>query len=312
MIVEQFEANRGHLRAVAYRMLGSLSEADDAVQEAWLRLSRSDTSGVQNLAGWLTTVVARVCLDMLRSRKAKAEQSLEFEETAEPAVVNKGANTGASTVVQGSGVSDPEQEAILAESVGLALLVVLDTLAPAERLAFVLHDMFAVPFDEIAQIVGRSEDATRQLASRARRRVQGADKVRDGGVLAQREVVDAFLAALRAGDFAGLIAVLDPDVVVRAESPAGVREVRGARNWAKSALAYQRSHALGQFARTVQTALVDGSVGIVMAPGGRLSRVMRFTFAEGKIREVEIIVNPERLRGLEIATLGAETERAEL
>jgi RNA polymerase sigma-70 factor (ECF subfamily) len=302
MITEQFEASRSHLRGVAYRMLGSLSEADDAVQEAWLRLSRSDTSGVRNLAGWLTTVVARVCLDMLRSRKAKAEESLE-EETAQPAVVNKGASTGARTVAQGSGVSDPEQEAILAESVGLALLVVLDTLAPAERLAFVLHDMFAVPFDEIAAIVGRSEDATRQLASRARRRVQGADKVRGTEVSAQRKVVDAFLAALRAGDFEGLIAVLDPEVVVRAESPAGVREVRGARNWAKSALAYQRSHALGQFARSIQTALVDRSVGIVMAPGGRLSRVMRFTFAEGKIREVEIIVNPERLRGLEIATL---------
>src|SRR5262249_39935871 len=172
MIAEQFEANRSHLRAVAYRMLGSLSEADDAVQEAWLRLSRSDTSSVQNFGGWLTTVVARVCLDMLRSRKAKAEQSLA--ETAEPG----GTNTGPKTVAQGSAGSDPEQEAILAESVGLALLVVLDTLAPAERLAFVLHDMFAVPFDEIAEIVGRSEDATRQLASRARRRVQGVDKVR--------------------------------------------------------------------------------------------------------------------------------------
>ena len=298
MMVEQFEANRSHLRAVAYRMLGSLSEADDAVQEAWLRLSRSDTSGVQNLAGWLTTVVARVCLDMLRSRKAKAEQTLE--EIAEPVVTT----SGAKTVSQGSVDSDPEQEAILAESVGLALLVVLDTLAPAERLAFVLHDMFAVPFDEIAAIVGRSEDATRQLASRARRRVQGADKVRDKGVSAQRKVVDAFLAAIRAGDFDGLIAVLDPDVVVRAESPEGVREIRGAQNWAKSALAYQRSHPVAQFARSVQSALVDGSAGIILAPHGRLSRVLRFTIADGKIREVEIIVNPERLRGLEIRTLG--------
>jgi len=298
MMVEQFEANRGHLRAVAYRMLGSLSEADDAVQEAWLRLSRSDTSGVQNLAGWLTTVVARLCLDMLRSRKAKAEQTLE--EIAEPVVTT----SGAKTVSQGSVDSDPEQEAILAESVGLALLVVLDTLAPAERLAFVLHDMFAVPFDEIAAIVGRSEDATRQLASRARRRVQGADKVRDRGVSAQRKVVDAFLAAIRAGDFDGLIAVLDPDVVVRAESPEGVREIRGAQNWAKSALAYQRSHPVAQFARSVQPALVDGSAGIILAPHGRLSRVLRFTIADGKIREVEIIVNPERLRGLEIRTLG--------
>jgi RNA polymerase sigma factor (sigma-70 family) len=298
MMVEQFEANRSHLRAVAYRMLGSLSEADDAVQEAWLRLSRSDTSGVQNLAGWLTTVVARVCLDMLRSRKAKAEQTLE--EIAEPVVTT----SGAKTVSQGSVDSDPEQEAILAESVGLALLVVLDTLAPAERLAFVLHDMFAVPFDEIAAIVGRSEDATRQLASRARRRVQGADKVRDRGVSAQRKVVDAFLAAIRAGDFDGLIAVLDPDVVVRAESPEGVREIRGAQNWAKSALAYQRSHPVAQFARSVQPALVDGSAGIILAPHGRLSRVLRFTIADGKIREVEIIVNPERLRGLEIRPLG--------
>lgn len=298
MMVEQFEANRSHLRAVAYRMLGSLSEADDAVQEAWLRLSRSDTSGVQNLAGWLTTVVARVCLDMLRSRKAKAEQTLE--EIAEPVVTT----SGAKTVSQGSVDSDPEQEAILAESVGLALLVVLDTLAPAERLAFVLHDMFAVPFDEIAAIVGRSEDATRQLASRARRRVQGADKFRDKGVSAQRKVVDAFLAAIRAGDFDGLIAVLDPDVVVRAESPEGVREIRGAQNWAKSALAYQRSHPVAQFARSVQPALVDGSAGIILAPHGRLSRVLRFTIADGKIREVEIIVNPERLRGLEIRTLG--------
>lgn len=298
MMVEQFEANRSHLRAVAYRMLGSLSEADDAVQEAWLRLSRSDTSGVQNLAGWLTTVVARVCLDMLRSRKAKAEQTLE--EIAEPVVTT----SGAKTVSQGSVDSDPEQEAILAESVGLALLVVLDTLAPAERLAFVLHDMFAVPFDEIAAIVGRSVDATRQLASRARRRVQGADKVRDKGVSAQRKVVDAFLAAIRAGDFDGLIAVLDPDVVVRAESPEGVREIRGAQNWAKSALAYQRSHPVAQFARSVQPALVDGSAGIILAPHGRLSRVLRFTIADGKIREVEIIVNPERLRGLEIRTLG--------
>lgn len=298
MMVEQFEANRSHLRAVAYRMLGSLSEADDAVQEAWLRLSRSDTSGVQNLAGWLTTVVARLCLDMLRSRKAKAEQTLE--EIAEPVVTT----SGAKTVSQGSVDSDPEQEAILAESVGLALLVVLDTLAPAERLAFVLHDMFAVPFDEIAAIVGRSEDATRQLASRARRRVQGADKFRDKGVSAQRKVVDAFLAAIRAGDFDGLIAVLDPDVVVRAESPEGVREIRGAQNWAKSALAYQRSHPVAQFARSVQPALVDGSAGIILAPHGRLSRVLRFTIADGKIREVEIIVNPERLRGLEIRTLG--------
>lgn len=302
-IAEQFEANRSHLRGVAYRMLGSLGEADDAVQEAWLRLSRSDTSRVQNLAGWLTTVVARVCLDMLRSRKAKAEQSLETE-TAEPAVVNGGAKAGAKSVAPGGAGSDPEQETILAESVGLALLVVLDTLAPAERLAFVLHDMFAVPFDEIASIIGRSEDATRQLASRARRRVQGADKVPSAGLSAQRKVVDAFVAALRAGDFEGLIAVLDPDVRVRAETPEGVREIHGARNWAKGALAYQARFPVGQFGRVTQMALVDGSVGIILAPGGRLERVLRFTIAEGKILAVDIIANPERLKQLEIATVG--------
>jgi len=294
-MAEQFEANRGHLRGVAYRMLGSLSEADDAVQEAWLRLSRSDTSKVQNLAGWLTTVVARVSLDMLRSRKAKAEEPLE-EEGPEP--------VPAETATERKAGSDPEQEAILAESVGLALLVVLDTLAPPERLAFVLHDMFAVPFDEIAPIVGRSEDATRQLASRARRRVQGADRVPSTGISAQREVVDAFVAALRAGDFEGMIAVLDQDVLVRAESPAGVREIRGARNWAKGALAYQERFPIAQWGRFMQLALVDGAVGIILAPGGRLERVLRFTIADGKIREVDIIVSPERLRGLEIATLG--------
>src|SRR5215471_12853822 len=301
VIAEQFEANRSHLRGVAYRMLGSLSEADDAVQETWLRLSRSDTGSVQNLGGWLTTVVARVCLDMLRSRKAKAEQSLE-DQTGEPVF----SNTCVKTVTQGSAGNDPEQEAILAESVGLALLVVLDTLAPAERLAFVLHDMFAVPFEEIAPIVGRSKDATRQLASRARRRVRGADKVRDAGVSVQRKVVDAFLAAMRARDFEGLIALLDPHVVVRMESPKGVREVRGAENWAKNALAYQARRRDAQFARSMQLALVDGAVGIIFAPLGKLSRVLRFIIAGGKIRDMEIIVNPKRLRALEIATL---TER---
>ena len=294
VIAEQFETNRSHLRAVAYRMLGSLNEADDAVQEAWLRLSRSESGDIQNLGGWLTTVVARVCLDMLRSRKARSEETLETQ-AAEPVAAT------------GTGV-DPEQEAILAESVGLALLVVLDTLAPAERLAFVLHDMFAMPFEEIAPIVGRSGDATRQLASRARRRVQGADRVRQRGLplselAGQREVVDAFLAAMHAGDFEGLIAVLDPEVVVRAESAEGVREIRGARNWAKGALAYQARFRDAQFARFMQPALVDGAVGIILAPGGKLSRALRFTIADRKIREVEIIVNPERLRALDLAVL---------
>ena len=212
-LAERFEANRTHLRAVAYRMLGSLSEADDAVQEAWLRLGRSDTSGVENLGGWLTTVVARVCLDMLRSRKARREEPLGAH-VPEP-IANR------------EGGTDPEREAILADSVGLALLVVLDRLAPAERLAFVLHDMFAVPFDEIARIVGRTPTAARQLASRARRRVRGASTAPATDLTRQRDVVDAFLAALRSGDFDALLAVLDPDVVVRADEGARARARRG-------------------------------------------------------------------------------------
>ncbi len=211
-LADRFEASRNHLRAVAYRMLGSMSEADDAVQEAWLRVSRSGTSGVENLGGWLTTVVARVCLDLLRSRKSRREEPLGVH-LQDP-------------------IANPEHEALLADSVGLALLVVLETLAPAERLAFVLHDMFAVPFDEIAPIVGRSPAAARQLASRARRRVQGAATVSDTDRARQREVVDAFLAASRGGDFAALLAVLDPDVVLRADRAAvemgSAKEVRGA------------------------------------------------------------------------------------
>src|SRR5512138_1383722 len=229
-LTEQFEVQRPHLRAVAYRMLGSLSEADDAVQEAWLRLSRSDTSGVENLGGWLTVVVARVCLDILRSRKARREEPLDTH-VPEPNVSRQNETS-------------PEQEALLADSVGLALLVVLDTLAPAERLAFVLHDMFAVSFDEIAPIVGRSPMAARQLASRARRRVQGADTVRDRDLARQREVVEAFLAAARGGDFEALLAVLDPDVVARADRaavpPESALEARGAAAVAKRALTGSR------------------------------------------------------------------------
>src|SRR6185436_17919495 len=245
-LAEKFEENRGHLRGVAYRMLGSLNEADDAVQEAWLKLNRSDPSGIHNLGGWLTTVVARVCLDMLRARKARREDSLG------PSVPEP--------VATGTDGSDPENEAVLADSVGLALLVVLETLEPAERLALVLHDMFAVPFEEIASIVGRSPAAARQLASRARRRVQGADTVSGADVARQREVVDAFLAALRGGDFDGLIAVLDPDVLVRTDATVargGTQEVRGARNWAKGAVAF------GRGARFAQAALVNGTVGLV-------------------------------------------------
>ena len=290
-LAEQFEENRSHLRAVAYRMLGSLSEAEDAVQEGWLRLSRSDTSGVENLTGWLTTVVARVCLDMLRSRKSRREEALDPTQSA-PQVTDRLAGRDAA--------ADPEQEALLADSVGLALLVVLDTLTPAERLAFVLHDMFDLSFDEIAPIVGRSATAARQLASRARRRVRGGATPRDADLMRQREVADAFLAALRRGDFEGLVAVLDPDVVVRADSfvapPTGT-EIRGARNWARGAVAFS------QMAQLVQTALVNGAVGLVSAPRGRLFRVLNLTIAGGKIVEVDVIADPERLRKLDLAVL---------
>ena len=286
-LAEKFEENRGHLRGVAYRMLGSLNEADDAVQEAWLKLNRSDPSGIENLGAWLTTVVARVSLDMLRTRKARREDALG------PGVPEP--------VATGSEGGDPEKEAVLADSVGLALLVVLETLEPAERLALVLHDMFAVPFEEIASIVGRTPAAARQLASRARRRVQGADTVSGADLARQREVVDAFLAALRGGDFEGLIAVLDPDVLVRSDvaavGPGGSREVRGARNWAKGAIVAARG------ARFAQPALVDGRVGLVVAPRGRLFRVLSFTFAGGKIAQVEVIGDPARLRELELAVL---------
>ncbi len=283
-LAAQFETERPHLRAVAYRMLGDLTEADDAVQESWLHLSRSGTSGVENLGGWLTTVVARVCLDMLRSRKSRREEPLG-EDLPEP-------------IMSREGGIDPEHEALLADSVGLALLVVLDTLNPAERLAFVLHDLFAVPFDEIAPIVGRSPTAARQLASRARRRVQGAATVPDADLTYQREVVDAFLAASRGGDFDALLAVLDPDVVLRADraavSAGASREVRGA-----AAVARQFS---GR-ARFAQPALVNGAAGAVWAPGGRPRVVFGFTITRGKIVAIDILADPERLHQLDLAVL---------
>jgi len=284
-MVERFEAERSHLRAVAYRMLGDLTEADDAVQESWLRLSRSDTSGVENLGGWLTTVVARVCLDMLRSRESRREESLDVH-VPDP-------------IVSSADGIDPEHEALLADSVGLALLVVLDTLNPSERLAFVLHDLFAMPFDEIAPIVGRSPTAARQLASRARRRVRGAATVEDSDLTRQREVVDAFLAASRAGDFDALLAVLDPDVVLRADRAAvhagASREVRGATAVAST---------FSGRARGAQPALVDGAVGLVWAPGGRPRVVFGFTITRGKIVEIDLVADPERLRQLDLAILG--------
>jgi|SRR5215813_12195149 len=285
---ERFEENRSHLRSVAYRMLGSLSEAEDAVQEAWLRLSRSDTSGIENLRAWLTTVVARVCLDVLRSRKSRREEPLEAHEPE--------------SFASHTDVTDPEQEALLADSVGLALLVVLDTLAPAERVAFVLHDVFDLSFDEIAPIVARSSTAARQLASRARRRVRGAETALDADLNSQREVVDAFLAALRSGDFAGLVAVLDPDVLVRVDSvaaPPSGREIRGAENWARGAVVFSRVAQLG----SAQLAVVDGAVGIIVAPRGRLFRVLRLKMKGGKIVEANIIGDPERLRQLDLAVL---------
>jgi len=282
-LAERFEEHRTHLRAVAYRMLGSVSEVDDAVQEAWLRLSRADAAGIDNLGGWLTTVVARVCLDMLRSRQSRREEPFA-PDAPEP-------------VATGASGSSPEHEALLADSVGLALLVVLDRLTPAERLAFVLHDMFAVPFEEIAPIVGRSAEATRQLASRARRRVRGGGTDPDADLVRQREVVEAFLAALRAGDFEGLLAVLDPDLVVRADMTGAPSEVRGAAVWAKGAVAY------GHLARLVRPALVNGAIGLAMAPQGRLSRTLTFTIANGKITEIEVIGDPARLGELDVSMI---------
>lgn len=281
-LTERFEANRTHLRSVAYRMLGSRSEAEDAVQEAWLRLNRTDTSEVENLRGWLTTVIARVCLDMLRSRKSRREEPFG-PHVPEPAQE-----------------AQPDQEALLADSVGAALLVVLQKLQPAERLAFVLHDMFAVPFEQIAPIVGRTPAAVRQLASRGRRRVQGAAPAPDADLPRQRGIVDAFLAASRDGDFEGLLAVLDPEVVFRAD-PAAVRmgsepEVRGANAVA------------GTFkgrARGAQVAVVEGALGLVVVMGGRVRIVLRFTLAADRIAEISAVADPDELRMLDFAVLDA-------
>jgi RNA polymerase sigma factor (sigma-70 family) len=285
-LAERFEEQRTHLRAVAYRMLGSLSEADDAVQEAWLRLSRANASEVDNLGGWLTTVVARVSLNMLRARRVRREESLGVH-MPEP-IVDR---------VDGM---DPEHEALLADSVGLALLVVLETLSPPERVAFVLHDIFTVPFDEIAPIVDRSPEAARQLASRARRRVQGESTVPDADLGAQRRVVDAFLAAAREGDFEGLLEVLDPDVVLRRDvAPlGGSREVHGARAVAGQALAYSRFGAL------MRPALVNGAVGAVGLVDGKPFAVGAFTVRGGKIVEIDILADPERLSQLDLTILG--------
>jgi len=277
----RFEANRPRLRAMAYRMLGSLSDADDAVQEGWIRAAGGGASAVDNLEGWFTTIVARVCLDMLRSRKSRREEPLDLQDAA--------------------AADGPEQEAMLADSVGLALLVVLDTLAPAERVAFVLHDTFGLPFGQIAAITGRSPAAVRQLASRARRRVQGTASVPRTRLARQREVADAFLAAARGGDLAALLAVLDPEVVLHADAAAGPSgapaTLRGAAAVARGArLASGRSRYSG-------VALVNGTPGIVMAPRGRLRVVLAFTMTDDKISRIDVIADPARLEKLDLAVL---------
>jgi RNA polymerase sigma factor (sigma-70 family) len=278
-----FEANRPHLKAVAYRMLGSRSEADDAVQETWLRLNRSDMAAVDNLGGWLTTVVARICLDILRQRTSRREEPMAFGEgLPEPAAPAAG----------------PDDEMLLADSIGLAMLVVLDTLTPPERIAFVLHDMFDLPFEDIAAIIDRSPAATRQLASRARRRVRGTPAAAERGVERHRAVVNAFLAASRQGDFEGLLAVLDPDVVARADTTAArlgaAAELRGADAVARTLMGR---------AAAARPILINGAAGIVVAPQGRLLMVVRLTFANDRIAAAEAIADPATLAGLDLAVL---------
>ena len=283
-LAARFEEHRSHLGAVAYRMLGSRSEADDAVQEAWLRLSRSDTGDVDNLGGWLTTVVARISLNMLRSRRTRREEPMSLRPS--DAIADPGDGT------------DPENEVLLTDAVGLALLVVLEKLSPPERLAFVLHDMFAVPFDEIAPIVDRSPEATRQLASRARRRVRGERAIQEADLNRQREVVDAFLAAAREGDFDALVAVLDPDIVLRADLGGGVfQELRGPEAVARQAQAYAR---LGLVAHH---ALINGAVGIVAMRGDRPFSIAGVTIRDGKIAELDFLTDPERLARLQVTVL---------
>jgi RNA polymerase sigma factor (sigma-70 family) len=284
LLAEEFENNRPQLRAVAYRMLGSQSEADDAVQEAWLRLNRSDSDSVENLRGWLTTVVGRICLDMLRARRARGE--VPEEGPYDP-------------IVTIETEENPAEEAELAESVGLAMLVVLETLTPAERIAFVLHDMFGVPFSEIGEIAGRTPDAARQLASRARRRVRGARPERDHDLAEQRQVIDAFLAAARAGDFEALLEVLDPDVVVRADFGPGHRSrvVRGAQAAVRQALAYS------QMGLEMRPAIVNGVAGGVAFRDGELFSVGAITVRGGKIVELDFFADPERLRELDLTIL---------
>jgi RNA polymerase sigma factor (sigma-70 family) len=300
-LARRYEASRPRLRAMAYRMLGSLSDAEDAVQEGWMHASAAGAGGVANLEGWFTTIVARVCLDMLRSRKSRREEPLDPDEAVAAAGAGGAGFAGAGFV--GAGADGPESEAVLADSVGLALLVVLDTLPPAERVAFVLHDTFGLPFDQIAAITGRSPAAARQLASRARRRISGSepDAPARARLARQRRVAEAFLAACRGGDLAALIAVLDPDVVLTSDAaavPSGVpRTVRGAQAVARGA------RAAAERSRYGRIALVNGAPGLVMAPGGRLVVALAFTFSEDKISGIDVIANPDRLAGLDVAVL---------
>lgn len=282
---QKFEENRSHLRAVAYRMLGSLAEADDAVQESWLRLNRSDANTIENLGGWLTTVIGRVCLDMLRARKSRREEFLDAQ-IPDP-------------ILTGDDASDPEREAVLADSVGFALLVVLETLSPHERLAFVLHDMFDVPFDEIASIVGCSAVAARQLASRARRRLQGPATPPDADRKRQREVVGAFMAAVRGGDLSALLAVLDPDVVLREDrGPGELQVVRGARAIAN------RARMFSQFNGTIQPVLVNGAAGLfARTTDGQPFSVLAFAVRDGKIVGLDALVDPPRLKRLDLRSV---------
>jgi RNA polymerase sigma factor (sigma-70 family) len=285
-LAQRFNEERPHLVAVAYRMLGSLAEAEDAVQDTWVRLSRADASAVENLGGWLTTVVGRVCLNVLRSRASRRENRLDTHITE--------------SIATNDERTDPEQEALLADAVGLALLVVLEALDPAERLAFVLHDMFDVPFEEIADVLGRSSAAARQLASRARRRVRGTPRIADNDLAGQREVVDAFLAASRRGDFEALVSLLDPDVVLRADETA---VARGATSTLHGAVAVAEA-SLVQRARLARPALVNGEVGVVVvAPRGQLMLVLRPTIEDGRIVEIEVLADPDAIRELEVAVL---------
>ena len=286
-LAEQFEDNRGHLRGVAYRMLGSLSEADDAVQEVWLRLSRQQTEDVENLRGWMTTVVARICLDMLRSRKSRREETLG---EAPPAASKPGH------------AADPEAEAILADSVGYATLVVLDRLNPGERIAFVLHDLFDISFAEIGRIAGRTPESARQLASRARRRIRGATTLPESDLSHQQSLAEKFLAALRAADATKLMEVLDPQFSVTADAAAvldGARtEIQGVEAWARAAVQAAKG------ARLARLAMVDGRIGLIVAPRGRLFRVLRFTYDNDRIAGMEVIGDAQRLRTIEIGELG--------